>query len=93
MTPRLFRVISKTVGYRLTLDVGFDEYLLVLNQELEKKERMISKLKHRLEYYHKKVKEEETLRATLEAQKQDESFGDVFDLKKSHIEDFGLLDD
>lgn len=77
----------------MTVEVGFDEYLLVVNQELEKKERMISKLKHRLEYYHKKVKEEEALRATLQSQKQDESFGDVFDLKQSPLEDFGLLDD
>ena len=71
----------------------FDDYILQLNRELEKEERLISKLKLRLEYYNKKVKEEETIRQKLQNLNQDESFGEVFDLRQNKVEDFGLLDD
>lgn len=64
---------------------------------MKKKELMITKLKSQLDHYNKLVKEESDLRAKLECQPQvqgnDDSFGEVFDLKKSQVEDFGLLDD
>ena len=58
---------------------------------------MISKIKTQLEYYNRKVKEEEVIRAEIEAAtgepNHDESIGEVFDLRKTRGKDFGLLDD
>lgn len=73
--------------------VPFDDYILQLNKELEREERLISKLRLKLDYYNKKVQEEQRIQQKLDSLTQDDSFGEVFDLRQDRTEGLDLLDD
>jgi len=89
-----FQNLQHDSRMEITLDLAFDEYTDALVELIDKKEKMISKLKTRIEYYNKKCKEEEVLRGKIEShENQNDSFGEVFDLKQAKGNDFGLLDD